>query len=208
MFGKNLDIKNIIVSKGITSLGDNLFYNCENAVAVDLPSTLTSIGSSAFSQFKAMRTVSGLTAVTIPQTVTVIGRHAFEQNAITEIIIPANVKTWGDYAFSGCRKLTTARIECGLIGSFAFSGCDLLDSLTISVNCKSFGSNILTYCEKLTAITYNGTKEQWNAITKPTNWMTSDAKNNYHNGYLQRINCIDGSFVWDSESKEWKEETA
>lgn len=208
VFGKNLDIKNIIVSNGITSLGDNLFYNCENAVAVDLPSTLTSIGASAFSQFKAMRTVSGLTAVTIPQTVTVIGRHAFEQNAITEIIIPANVKTWGDYAFSGCRKLTTARIECGLIGSFAFSGCDLLDSLTISVNCKSFGSNILTYCEKLTAITYNGTKEQWNAITKPTNWMTSDAKNNYHNGYLQRINCIDGSFVWDSESKEWKEKTA
>ena len=89
-----------------------------------------------------------------------------------------------------------------------FVQCTALESLTISTNCKTFGSNMLTYCESLTTITYEGTKEQWNAITKPTNWMTSDAKNNYHNGYLQRINCIDGAFVWDTESKEWKEETA
>ena len=89
-----------------------------------------------------------------------------------------------------------------------FVQCTALESLTISTNCKTFGSNMLTYCESLKVITYEGTKEQWNAITKPTNWMTSDAKANYHNGYLQRINCIDGAFVWDTESKEWKEETA
>ena len=150
--------------------------------------------------------MNGLTAVTIPQAVTTIKQHAFEQTALIELVVPANVKTWGDYAFSGCENLKTVRIACGLIGSYAFSRCTALSSLTISANCKTFGTNLLTYCESLTAITYEGTKEQWNAITKPANWMTSDAKNNYHNGYLQRINCVDGAFVWDSENNVWKEE--
>ncbi|MFR2515500.1 MAG: leucine-rich repeat protein, partial [Ruminococcus sp.] len=115
---------------------------------------------------------------------------------------------WGKYVFSGCAKLKTARVACDSIGAFAFTRCTALSSLIISANCRTFGGNMLTYCESLTAITYEGTKEQWNAITKPTNWMASDAKTNYHNGYLQRINCIDGSFVWDSEDMDWKEETA
>ena len=209
VFYQNDQIKEIVLSNGITGLGDRLFYHCANAKTVSLPATLTSIGDSAFAQEDAViNDTAGLTSVTIPQAVTAIQSYAFYHTAIAEVTVPASVKTWGKYAFSGCAKLKNARISCDSIGSFAFTRCTALSNLTISANCKTFGSNMLTYCESLKAITYEGTKEQWNVITKPTNWMASDAKVKYHNGYLQRINCIDGSFVWDSESKEWKEETA
>jgi hypothetical protein len=209
VFYQNDQIKEIVLSNGITSLGDRLFYHCANAKTVSLPATLTSIGDSAFAQEDAViNDTAGLTSVTIPQAVTAIQSYAFYHTAIAEVTVPASVKTWGKYAFSGCAKLKTARVACDSIGAFAFTRCTALSSLTISANCRTFGENMLTYCESLKAITYEGTKEQWNAITKPTNWMASDAKNNYHNGYLQRINCVDGAFVWDSENNVWKEETA
>ena len=209
VFYQNDQIKEIVLSNGITGLGDRLFYHCANAETVSLPATLTSIGDSAFAQEDAViNDTAGLTSVTIPQAVTAIQSYAFYHTAIAEVTVPASVKTWGKYAFSGCAKLKTARVACDSIGAFAFTRCTALSSLTISANCRTFGENMLTYCESLKAITYEGTKEQWNAITKPTNWMASDAKNNYHNGYLQRINCVDGAFVWDSENNVWKEETA
>ena len=209
VFYQNDQIKEIVLSNGITSLGDRLFYHCANAKTVSLPATLTSIGDSAFAQEDAViNDTAGLTSVTIPQAVTAIQSYAFYHTAIAEVTVPASVKTWGKYAFSGCAKLKTARVACDSIGAFAFTRCTALSSLTISANCRTFGENMLTYCESLKAITYEGTKEQWNAITKPTNWMASDAKNNYHNGYLQRINCVDGAFVWNSENNVWKEETA
>ena len=209
VFYQNDQIKEIVLSNGITSLGDRLFYHCANAKTVSLPATLTSIGDSAFAQEDAViNDTAGLTSVTIPQAVTAIQSYAFYHTAIAEVTVPASVKTWGKYVFSGCAKLKTARVACDSIGAFAFTRCTALSSLTISANCRTFGENMLTYCESLKAITYEGTKEQWNAITKPTNWMASDAKNNYHNGYLQRINCVDGAFVWDSENNVWKEETA
>ena len=208
VFAGNSNIKNIVVSKGVTNIGNKLFYHCANAETVSLPATLTSVGNAAFAQDDAVSNyTAGLTSVTIPQTVAEIQSYAFYCTAITGIVVPANVKTFGKYVFSGCANLQNARLECENIGSFAFSECVSLSDLTISVNCKTFGSNMLTYCKELTAITYEGTKEQWNAITKPTNWMTSDAKVKYHNGYLQRINCIDGAFIWNSKNMDWEEET-
>ena len=100
-------------------------------------------------------------------------KRQFYHTAITEVVVPAGVKTWGKYVFSGCAKLKTARVACDSIGAFAFTRCTALSSLTISANCRTFGENMLTYCESLTAITYEGTIAQWNAITKPTNWMSS-----------------------------------
>ena len=203
------EIKSVIVQEGITKLGNALFYRCQNMQTISLPSTLTELGYRIFAQGSGgFQSYGGLTELTLPAGIQKLGGNALRQTNITELVIPARVSVIEDYFLSTCTKLKTVRAESSVLGSFMFVWCSALENLTISVNCKTFGSNMLSYCESLTAITYEGTKEQWNAITKPTNWMTSDAKNNYHNGYLQRINCIDGAFVWDTESKEWKEETA
>ena len=204
VFYQNDQIKEIVLSNGITSLGDRLFYHCANAETVSLPATLTSIGNAAFAQEDAVSNyTAGLTSVTIPQSVITILSYAFHHTAITEVVVPANVKTWGKYVFSDCTKLKIARIACDSIGSFAFTRCTALSSLTISANCRTFGENMLTYCESLTAITYEGTIAQWNAITKPSNWMSSGK--HFYNDYLQKIQCTDGYLEYDSENDVWNE---
>ena len=203
------EIKSVTVQEGITKLGNALFYRCQNMQTISLPSTLTELGYRIFAQGSGgFQSYGGLTELTLPAGIQKLGGNALRQTNITELVIPARVSVIEDYFLSTCTKLKTVRAESSVLGSFMFVQCTALESLTISTNCKTFGSNMLTYCESLTTITYEGTKEQWNAITKPTNWMTSDAKANYHNGYLQRINCVDGAFVWDSEDMDWKEETA
>ena len=204
VFDQNDQIKEIVLSNGITSLGDRLFYHCANAETVSLPATLASIGDSAFAQEDAViNDTAGLTSVTIPQAVTAIQSYAFYHTTITEVAVPASVKTWGKYVFSDCTKLKTARVACSSIGAFAFTRCTALSNLTISANCKTFGQNILTYCESLKAITYEGTIAQWNAITTPVNWMSSGK--HYYNDYLQKIQCTDGYLEYDPENNVWTE---
>ena len=204
VFYQNGQIKKIVLSNGITGLGDRLFYHCANAETISLPATLTSIGDSAFAQEDAaIGYTAGLTSVTIPQAVTAIQSYAFYHTAIAEVTVPASVKTWGKYAFSGCAKLKTARVACDSIGAFAFTRCTALSSLTISANCRTFGENMLTYCESLTVITYEGTIAQWNAITKPVNWMSSGGHS--YNDYLKKIQCVDGYLEYDTETHTWNE---
>lgn len=204
VFYQNDQIKEIVFSNGITGLGDRLFYHCSNAKTVSLPATLTSIGNAAFAQEDAVSNyTAGLTSVTIPQAVTAIQSFAFQHTAIAEVTVPASVETWGKYVFSDCTKLKTARIACDSTGSFAFTRCTALSNLTISANCKTFGQNMLTYCESLKVITYEGTIAQWNAITKPTNWMSSGK--HFYNDYLQKIQCTDGYLEYDSENNVWNE---
>ena len=204
VFYQNGQIKEIVLSNGITGLGDRLFYHCANAKTVSLPATLTSIGNAAFAQKDAaIGYTAGLTSVTIPQAVTAIQSYAFYHTAIAEVTVPASVKTWGKYVFSDCTKLKTARVACDSIGSFAFTRCTALSSLTISANCRTFGGNMLTYCESLTAITYEGTIAQWNAITKPVNWMSSGEHS--YNNYLKKIQCVDGYLEYDPENNVWNE---
>ena len=204
VFYQNVQIKEIVLSNGITGLGDRLFYRCANAKTVSLPATLTSIGNAAFAQEDAVSNyTAGLTSVTIPQAVTAIQSFAFQHTAIAEVTVSANVKTWGKYVFSNCTKLKTARVACDSIGSFAFTRCTALSNLTISANCKTFGQNMLTYCESLKTITYEGTIAQWNAITKPVNWMSSGEHS--YNNYLKKIQCIDGYLEYDPENNVWNE---
>ena len=78
-----------------------------------------------------------------------------------------------------------------------------MSSLTISANCRTFGENMLAYCESLTAITYEGTIAQWNTITKPVNWMSSGEHS--YNNYLKKIQCVDGYLEYDTETHTWNE---
>lgn len=206
VFYQNGQIKKIVLSNGITGLGDRLFYHCANAETVSLPATLTSIGDSAFAQEDAaIGYTAGLTSVTIPQAVTAIQSYAFYHTAIAEVTVPASVKTWGKYVFSGCAKLKTARVACDSIGAFAFTRCTALSSLTISANCTKIGTCMLTYCSSLTEITYEGTKAQWDAIEKGTNWDSRHGAD--HEDVLSKIICSDGNWIFNEETKTWEEET-
>ena len=79
-------ITNIVISDGITTIGDNSFFLFTGVKNIKLPSTVTKIGTYAF---------GGCTS-------------------LTGIKIPNAVKSIGDFAFYGCQSLTRVTIEEGL----------------------------------------------------------------------------------------------
>ncbi len=72
---------------------------------------------------------------TIPSTVTTIGNSAFAScGSLTSITIPGSVTSIGNNAFFGCSGLTSIAIPSGVtsIGSQAFLSCTKLASITVS----------------------------------------------------------------------------
>lgn len=62
-----------------------------------------------------------------------------------------------------------------------------LRAVTIQNSVTSIGDSAFTTCNKLTAINYNGTKEQWNKIEKHENWLLSTPEFTIH--------CTDGDII-------------
>lgn len=48
VFESNKDIIKVVISEGVTSIGQDAFYGCVNVKEIDIPSTITSFGSECF----------------------------------------------------------------------------------------------------------------------------------------------------------------
>ena len=95
-------IINAYISDGVTSIGNNTFYNCSGLTSVSIPNSVTSIESNAFYN------CSSLTSITIPNSVTSIGSYAFYCcSSLTSITIPNSITSIGNSAFSSCSSLTS-----------------------------------------------------------------------------------------------------
>ena len=105
---------------------------------------------------------------------------------MTSVIIPDSVTSIGSSAFEGCTGLTFVTIGNGVtsIGSMAFEGCTGLTSVTIGNGVTSIGSMVFAYCYELLSVTFEGTKADWNAITKEDSWK--------NNSLLTEVVCSDG----------------
>ena len=109
----------IILTDGVTTIGDHAFYNCRSLTSVTIPNSVTTIGDYAFYN------CSSLTSVTIPNSVTSIGGQAFYGcSSLTSVTIPNSVTSIEYYAFYGCSSLTSVTIPNSVewIGTDAFGG--------------------------------------------------------------------------------------
>ena len=193
-FFDDQDIKSLVVSDGITSLGAFAFNYCNNLTSVSLPKTLTKIGRNAFA---ALATdICGLTKVSIPSKVTEIGQYAFANTQIESLTVPRSVTAAGAYVCSECANLAEVRYEGAVIGSFMFAGCTALSSFTIAKSVKEIQPYAFYSCNKLKTLNYEGILKDWAAVTKANHWDSS--------ANLTKIQCLDGFMEWDEEEKEWK----
>lgn len=79
----------------LTTIESSAFYSMGlSGWEVVIPSTVTTIGSSAFSQ-------SGISKVNLPSGLKTIGSSAFYSNNLTELSIPSSVTSIGTLAFNG-----------------------------------------------------------------------------------------------------------
>ena len=114
--------------------------------------------------------------------------YGFEfPNFVTGIIIPNGATTIGKNVFSGYPNLQTIVIPESVtsIGTYTFKNCTSLKSITIPESVTSIGNEAFYYCTSLKTINYTGTKEQWNAISKGTNWNSVTSFNVIYNYKLE-----------------------
>ncbi len=94
-------------------------------------------------------------SVVIEGGVTSIGNYAFLGcKNLTSVTIPSSVKHIGMLAFDGCEKLKSIKLPSGLttIEESTFRDCTSLKSVTIPSNVKSIGYSAFYCCEKLETI--------------------------------------------------------
>ena len=148
-FYERTDIKNVIISDGVTGIGENVFYKCTALASVNIPESVTSIGKEAFYN------CSGLTSVTIPDLVTIIGGWTFHDcSGLTSVTIPNSVTSIERFAFVGCSALKSITIpdSVKIIDFGAFNDCTSLTSVTIPDSVTSIDS-VFINCSDLTDIT-------------------------------------------------------
>ena len=150
-------ITSVVVSPGVTSIGNLAFALSRNIIHVDIADSVVSIGEQVF--FKC----ASLTNITVPQSVTYIGVNAFDSctNLSSITLSTNNITSIRPYTFSGCSKLSSIVIPDGVtsIQLGAFSNCTKLTSISIPGSVTSIGEHVFTGCTSLNDIRYSGTSE-------------------------------------------------
>ena len=193
-------IEKVVISKGVTSIGNEAFKWCERLTNVTIPDSITSIGNSAFYDCSSLTSVtipdsvtsigewafygcSSLTSVTIPHGVTSIGGAAFWGcSSLTSVTIPDSVTSIGDCAFYGCISLTSVTIGNGVTSiSDSFSGCVSLKSFTVSESNSAYSSKdgVLFNKNKTKLVAYPAGKTNTsytipNSVSEIKEWAFSD----------------------------------
>ena len=179
-------ITSINIGDNVESIGGSAFESCEALTNITFGEKVATIGKSAFKNCKALESIeipdsitiieeemfygAGLKSVNIPANIEEIGKQAFFLSSLKgDLVIPGNVKTIGDKAFSGERynelrgcAITSVTIEEGVetIGVYAFQGCASLKKVYLPTSLTSFNKDTFNSCSNMTDIYYKGSEEE------------------------------------------------
>ena len=148
------EIEQLIVLRGIKSIGVGAFAYCNSLTSVIMPAEVTCIGDNAFSH------CYNLASITLPDNLISIGYGAFwDCLSLPSLTIPDGVTSIGEWAFCDCGNFTSITIPDGVtsIGEWAFRNCVNLTSFTMPDSVINMGENVLYGCDNLTIYAHAGT---------------------------------------------------
>ena len=110
---------------------------------------------------------------------TIVWSRGTVSGEFKRVKIPNGVTSIESEVFLNCSMLASITIPDSVtsIGDSAFQECMNLASITIPDSVTNIGDSAFQECTRLANIYYKGTEEQWNAITKGTNWNLNMGSN-------------------------------
>lgn len=151
-------IKALPEMPGLKRIGGEAFYGCKNLKKLTIPETVEYIGGGAFygcsniwsltyNAINAecesfMESNAPLEKIVIGDKVRRLPRGIFSGREFTEVALPACLERIDDYAFYGCKNLTTINLSDSIryIGDNAFYGCSSLKNIHWPLRLTTIGS--------------------------------------------------------------------
>lgn len=137
------------IEDGITSIGRNVFYGCEEMKIMRLPNSVENIGDSAFGDCVSLKEIQ------IPDGVETIGSYVFLScRNLNSIHLPNSVKTIGNYAFGSCENLMEIKIpeKVSTIQAQTFEFCKSLTKIILPDGLHTIEASAFGHCESLREI--------------------------------------------------------
>lgn len=141
------DIKEITLPKGMEVVGDYAFKGCTSLESVELPKYLWKIGESAFYGCKSLK------AMNMPDTITVMGAYAFKGcESMKFLHISNNLYGLNESAFYGCKSLTEIVVPEGIkrIDGYVFKNCSGVTKVELPSTLVKLGESAFYGCSSMT----------------------------------------------------------
>jgi len=170
------NLTNVFIPSSVREIGVQSFNSCRALAEMHIPDGVASIGSRAFGNCYS------LTNVTIPASVEYIGEWPFYQcnenlydtntvvgirlvdgwafddiyntTEFTGVLDLTGIRGIGDYAFDGCRNVTSVKIPEGVvhIGLGAFKNCTKLSRVDLPNSLRSIGAFAFYGCTRMSSL--------------------------------------------------------
>lgn len=188
-FKNSKTLKDVVLGKSITKIGDHCFEGCTNICKVDIPESITSIGAYAFYG------CTNLTDINTPLSITVIGKHAFR--GCSNLPVENNVRYADKCAVEAIDKSLEyyeVKFDTRHVSTSCFKDCRKAINIKLHDSIIYWCDSVFYNCENLKEANIP------NKVGKIGVCMFDGCKNLSNIELPESISLIESHAFWDCES--------